>query len=314
MPIWFQIASGLALLAIGGECIVRGAVGVARRFGVSELLIGLTLVGFGTSTPELLTSINAALHNANGLAVGNVIGSNIFNILLIGAVGALITPIAVRTRTVVRDGLATIAVTAGLATYAYYFPSVGRLAGAVMLLILGAYVFVAWLTERSTSPGAGEAPATQRGFVASLLFAAIGLAALIFGADLLVDGASALARAMGLSETLIGLTIVAIGTSLPELMTSVVAGVRGRSGVALGNVLGSNIYNGLGVLGATALVRPVTFPPDLGVVDWSVFVGSAIIFVIFASTRQRIGRGEGALLLLGFACYMTYLVARASLV
>jgi cation:H+ antiporter len=316
LNIAIEVVAGLVLLAIGGEGVVRGAVGAARRLGVSELLIGLTLVGFGTSTPELITSINAALHGSPGLAVGNVVGSNISNALLIAAVAALCAPILVARKTLLRDGGPMIAAAVGLAAYAFFFHRIERWAGAAMLGLLCVYLWSTWRHERAESaanpPPADANPAPVTGnLLFSLLIAGGSIALMVFGADLLVRGAIGLARFAGLSETVIGLTVVAVGTSLPELVASLAAALRGRSGVAFGNVVGSNIYNVLGVLGVTAIVKPTPLPPDLGPVDWSVFVASAVMLVFHAWTGSRISRSEGALMLALYVAYTIYLVRAA---
>lgn len=306
------------LLALGGEAVVRGAVGVARRLGVSELLIGLTLVGFGTSTPELLTSVSAALRGSDGVAVGNVVGSNIGNILLIAALAAIARPIVVQPAALFRDGSTMIAASLALAAYAFAFPVAERWTGALMIVLLLAYVWSTWRLERqNTLPSAelhkaeGHAydPTPSRPWP-SLLFALGGIVLLIFGADLLVRGAVTMARAVGISETVIGLTIVSVGTSLPELVATLAAAAKGRSDVAFGNVVGSNIYNILGVLGVTALVRPVAFPLDLSLVDWGVFVGSAVLLVGHAWTGLRISRWEASFMLVAYTLYIAYLVGR----
>lgn len=319
MDVWLQIGAGLALLAVGGEAVVRGAVGVARRLGVSELLIGLTLVGFGTSTPELLTSVSAALRGSDGVAVGNVVGSNIGNILLIAALAAIARPIAVQPAALFRDGSTMIAASVALAVYALFFPIAERWTGALMVLLLVAYVWSTWRLERQNSTPSAELhkaeshaydPAPPSLWL-SLLFATGGIALLMFGADLLVQGAVTMARAVGISETVIGLTIVAIGTSLPELVASLAAAAKGRSDVAFGNVVGSNIYNILGVLGITALIRPVAFPLDLTIIDWGVFVGSAVLLVAHAWSGQRLSRLEAMFMLVAYTLYIAYLVGRS---
>ncbi len=321
MEIWLQIGGGLLLLALGGEAVVRGAVGVARRLGVSELLIGLTLVGFGTSTPELLTSISAALRGSDGVAVGNVVGSNIANILLIAALAAIAKPIAVTRAAVFRDGMTMIAASLALVAYVAWFPVLDRWAGAAMLVLLILYVLATWLIEAGTHKPSAELHRAEShaydpappGMLLSLAFAVGGIALLIFGADFLVKGAMTLARSAGLSETIIGLTIVAVGTSLPELVATLAAAAKGRSEVAFGNVVGSNIYNVLGVLGLTALVRPLAMPADLSIADWAVFVGSALLLVFHAWTGANISRREGGLLLAAYLLYVAYLIARANM-
>jgi cation:H+ antiporter len=317
---YLMILGGLVLLALGGEAVVRGAVGVARRIGVSELMIGLTLVGFGTSAPELATSVFAALRGSDGVAVGNVVGSNISNILLIAALAAVLKPMAVPRIAVFRDGSTMIGASLALAVYAFFYASLERWTGAVLVLMLVAYVWSTWRLERRNGrPSAALHKAEGHthdppppGLMLSLAFAIGGIAILVLGADWLVRGAVVLAEQAGLSETVIGLTIVAVGTSLPELAATLASALRGRSDVAFGNVVGSNIYNILGVLGITALTRPIALPDDLTPVDWGVFLGSAVLLVIHAWSGAKISRGEGALLLLGFVLYVTYLIVRTT--
>jgi cation:H+ antiporter len=319
VDVWLLIGAGLILLGLGGEAVVRGAVGAARRLGVSELLIGLTLVGFGTSTPELMTSLSAALRGSDGVAVGNVIGSNISNILLIAALATIARPIVTQRAAVFRDGATMIAATLAFTAYAYFFGYVERGAGAIMVLLLAAYLWSTWRLERNNGLASAELhraeaqiqDAASPSLAISLGIAIAGLAALIFGADLLVQGAVSLARSAGVSETMIGLTIVAVGTSLPELVATLAAAARGRADVAFGSIVGSNIYNILGVLGITALVRPIAVPTDLSVVDWGVFVASAVLLVIHAWTGARIQRREGALLLTIYLIYIVYLIGRS---
>lgn len=318
---WLGIAAGLVLLGLGGEMVVRGAVGAARRLGVTELLIGLLLVGFGTSTPELVTSIDAALRGSDGVAIGNILGSNISNILLIGALTALARPIIVQRTALLRDGSTMIFATLALTLYALAFDVLARWAGALLIALLITYVWSTWRLERDSTLASAELHRAEShtfdpappGLLTSLALAIGGIIALIFGADLLVQGAIALARMAGVSETVIGLTIVAVGTSLPELVATLAAAAKGRSDVAFGNILGSNIYNLLGVLGATALVRPLNIPVDIGLIDWTVFAGSAALFVFHAWTGARVSRGEGAFLLGGYLLYIAYLIGRGGL-
>jgi cation:H+ antiporter len=312
-----QIIGGLVLLALGGEGVIRGAVGVARRLGLSELLIGLTLVGFGTSAPELLTSIDAALSGSPGIAIGNVLGSNIGNIVLILALVVLIRPLSVNPAAVGRDGVIVIAISIGLAALATIFGELNRWIGAALVSALLAYLYAVWLMERRGGAAAelheAEAhthdPPPQRLWVSGL-FALGGLALLVWGADLLVNGAITTARSVGISETVIGLTIVAIGTSLPELVATLTAALKGRSDVAFGNIVGSNIYNILGILGVTSLIHPIAIPADIGPVDWFTLIGSAMLLMAFATTGKRISRLEGAILLAAYVAYVVYLTAR----
>ncbi|PQA88934.1 calcium/sodium antiporter [Hyphococcus luteus] len=310
--IWLSIIAGLVLLTIGAEALVRGASALARRFGLSELLIGITLVGFGTSSPELVSSLAAAFAGSPGVAVGNVVGSNIANILLILGASALIAPIAVQS-----DGLRRDAPALALATLAMIGVALtgefGRIAGGVFLAGLAAYLALAYITEkRAADKGLLDIPHETPGAVLpSIALSLAGLALLAFGAKLLVSGAIEVATALSVSETLIGLTIVAVGTSLPELVTSVVASLRGKSGLALGNVVGSNIYNSLGILGATALIHPVAAPPAIVRFDNWVMLAATAALILFAFTRSRIERWEGALLAVCYAAYIGFLVFNA---
>jgi cation:H+ antiporter len=311
----FQIIAGLVFLTLGGEGIVRGAVGVARKLGVSELVIGLTLVGFGTSTPELITSLNAAAAGSPGIAVGNVIGSNIGNILLICAIVALAKPIVVDPKAIKRDGVIMVLVSVLFVALALLVGELSRLVGLVYVAGLIAYIAFAFWSERKGGPAAElhEAEAHSHdpppdALWLSLLFAVGGLALLIFGADFLVKGAVTLAQMAGLSETIIGLTIVAIGTSLPELVASLASALKGRSDVAFGNIVGSNIYNILGILGITAIITPVAIPPDMVMRDYIALIGAALLLLFHAWTGGRISRAEGGFLLLLYAVYCYFLI------
>lgn len=317
MEATFQIIAGLTLLAAGGEGVIRGAVGVARRLGLSELLIGLTLVGFGTSTPELLTSIDAALLGSPGIALGNVLGSNIGNILLILAVAVLVRPLDVNPAAIGRDGVLVILASMGLAAIALLFGEFNRWTGTILVLSLVAYVAAVWWAERKGGAAAAvheeEAhthdPAPQT-LGLSIFLAGGGLALLVWGADMLVHGAITTARLAGVSETVIGLTIVAVGTSLPELVATLAAALRGRADVAFGNIVGSNLYNMLGILGGTALVHPIEVPRDVGIIDWAVLIGSALLLLVFALTARRITRPEGVVMLVAYLAYTGFLFIR----
>lgn len=320
------IIGGLVLLTLGGEFLVRGAVRIAAMLGMSSLLIGLTLVGFGTSVPEVVTSVQASLSGSSGIAIGNIVGSNIANILLILGLAALICPITVGVSALRRDA-AMVVFTALLMGAAGWWWTMDRTVGVVFTLLLAGYVVYAYRQER-TGPTAADSPHTAAfekgealeeliphtpkksdrsgaGVVAvAILFALGGLALLVLGGGLLVDGAIRLARGLGVSESVIGLTIVAVGTSMPELVTSVVAAVRKHSDVALGNVLGSNIYNILGVGGLTALISPTDISPEMLAVDIPVMIGVSLLLVAFASTGRLLSRIEGALLVAGYVAYV----------
>ncbi|MQX35764.1 calcium/sodium antiporter [Roseospira navarrensis] len=312
------VIGGFVLLVLGGEGLVRGAVSVARRLGVSPLLIGLTLVGFGTSTPELVTSMQAALAGSSGIAVGNVVGSNIANILLILGLTALIRPVLAHPVAFGRDG-PMVVLAAVVAMAVTMLGVVSRTSGLMMVLLLIAYVTITYLRERkqpdasadmhtAEADAAGSAP---MGLFPSLLFLFGGMVLVVLGARLLIDGAVAIAAGLGVSDTLIGLTMVAVGTSLPELTTSIVAAVRGQGDVAFGNIIGSNIVNVLGVLGVVSIVTPIAIPAEIAAFDIWVMLGATAALVLAVVTGWRVSRREGAVLLLGYAAYLGWLAMSA---
>jgi len=321
LEVWLPLIGGLVLLIGGGELLVRGAVGAAMLLGVSPLVIGLTLVGFGTSTPELVTSVQAALDGAPGIAYGNIVGSNIANILLIAGASALLFPIAVTSATLARDGLFMLVVAAAFAGLASV-TAPGPLTGLLFLAALAGYILTAFRQERAAAdtghgaafeksqaligsdPALAPPVATRGSILVPLGIALLGLVLVIFGGRFLVDGAVALARGFGISETVIGLTIVALGTSMPELVTSVVAGLKKQTDVAFGNIVGSNIYNILGIGGATAIIAPGPVPADILAFDDLVMVGVSVLLVLFAYSGRRIARWEGGLLLGGYGLYL----------
>lgn len=325
MTIALSIIGGLLLLMFGAEFLVRGAVQVAIRLGVSSLVIGLTLVGFGTSTPELVTSVQAALAGSPGIAYGNIVGSNIANTLLILGVAALISPILVASNAIRRDSMVMVGAMiafAGLSAVVDF----GRLVGIAFLAGLAIYLLAAFRQESGADAGqdaasrrreeGGEAnpgsvpaaaPAARRSMLVSLLLAVTGLGLVVLGAHFLVGGAVDLARVLGISETIIGLTIVAIGTSMPELVTSVMAALRSQGDVAFGNVVGSSIYNILGIGGTTALIAPVAVPEEIVRFDNPVMIAASLLLVVFAWTGLRVGRREGGLLLAGYVLYIAVL-------
>jgi cation:H+ antiporter len=311
------ILAGLAGLVFGGELLVRGAVSAAKALAISPMIIGLTLVGFGTSTPELVTSLQAALSGSPGIAIGNVVGSNIGNVLLILGIAALLAPIAVDPVVLKRDG-AAMAIATLLCVVAILAGEITRPAGLLLVLALMIYLAATLIIERRAGRSAtaevyaaeAEAvPGVDHALGVSLALAVGGLAVTILGARLLVSGSVAAAQAIGLSEATIGLTIVAIGTSMPELVTCVIAVRRGQGAVALGNVLGSNIFNILGILGVTALVEPMVAPPEIVAFDIWVMAATTLLLGLFARTGWRIGRREGAAMLLGYAMYLGWLLA-----
>jgi cation:H+ antiporter len=314
------IAGGFAALILGGSLLVQGAVGLAQRLGVSPMIIGLTLVGFGTSMPEMVTSLQAAFAGSPGIAVGNVIGSNIANILLILGAAALLRPMLIQPNAFWRDGPVLLAVTL-LCVGMVLYGEITRGFALILLAGLAAYTAGTILSERrKPTEAAGlyevEAallPDTPRGSVLrDLLTLLIGMAITIAGARALVAGAISLATAYQVPEALIGVTIVAIGTSLPELVTSVIAARRGQSDVALGNVIGSNIFNILAILGTTAALKPLAVQAQFIALDIWVMTGATLLLLLFARTGWRIGRREGVLLLAGYLGYTGFLVSTLS--
>ncbi|QDL91506.1 calcium/sodium antiporter [Paroceanicella profunda] len=318
VEVWGPLIGGLLLLVAGGELLVRGAVQAAERLGVSPLVIGLTLVGFGTSMPELVTSVQAGLSGSPGIAYGNIVGSNIANILLIAGVSALICPVVVARSALRRDAVVMLGVALVFAALAPLVP-MGRAVGGALVLCLLGYIWFVIRQERTTAGGgalhdksralAEADPAlapsrSERPLARAVIIAVAGLALVVLGGSLLVNGAVALARGFGVSETIIGLTIVAVGTSMPELVTSVIAALKRQGDVAFGNVVGSNIYNILGIGGTTAIIAPSRVPEEIIAFDAPVMVGVSLLLVVFAATGLRIARSEGLALVAGYAGYV----------
>ena len=305
---WLMVIGGLALLFAGGESLVRGAVGLSRRFGVSELLIGLTVVGFGTSMPELLVSAGAALSNKPDIALGNVIGSNTANVLLILGLSALIAPISGWDRSVRRDAIVMVGA-ALLVVSLSLFGVVTSASGIAMIMALGAYLVFAF--RQSERELADEGHVEEQMKLAWLVVITLsGLAGLFAGAYLLVEGATAIAMALGVSQAVIGLTIVAVGTSLPELATSLVAAIRRNSAVSIGNIVGSNIFNILGILGITALLAPVPISTQMRIFDIPIMLATGILLAAILLLTGRISRLAGGAMLAAYAGYTVWLFLR----
>ncbi len=351
------LLAGFALLVVGGELMIRGSVSIAATLGMSKLLIGITLVGFGTSTPELVTSLQASFAGSPGIAIGNFVGSNISNILLIIGTSALVYPLAVSRRSLDRDGMVVLGSAVAFALVAYLLPY-DRIVGAVFVAGLFTYLATAYVMEMGhmranggrehtaaydralaheelatvdadgrdmfpvdarddrtapyeraqahdeVSPIEEEVEISEMAMPLAIGLAAAGLVGIILGGRFLVDGAVGIARTYGISETVIGLTIVAVGTSMPELVTSVIAALRKHADVAVGNILGSNIYNTLGIGGLVALIAPTTIPEEIIAYDNYVMIAATVALLLFAYSRGKIGRFEGALLLTAFVAYM----------
>ncbi len=297
------VIAGLVLLLLGGEGLVRGAVALANRAGVSPMFVGVVLLGFGTSAPELVACVQAVLAGAPGVALGNVLGSNTANILLILGVAALMIPVPVGRDALRRDGgvmLLSALALAGLAI----FGRIGALAGVILIIGLVAYIAYAWLAERKDDDLPKD---TDVSLPLALIFALGGLVAILIGGRLLVDGAVGLAETFGVSDTVVGLTIVAVGTSLPELAASVAAALRKEAGLVIGNVLGSNIYNILGIMGVTALVGPIPVPASVLAFDVPVMLAATVLLLAIGWWRGVLGRAVGAGFLVTYIAYTAYL-------
>ena len=307
--VWFAL--GLALLFAGGEALVRGASTLARLIGLSPLVIGLTVVGFGTSAPELLVSIDAALAGSPDIALGNVVGSNIANVLLIGGAAALLAPFAGRGAFPARDLITMIGASGlllGLATTGLLTRPMGTF---LLACLVGYLVATALMPGRPATDEEEEAPASGSlpvQILVSLGFIAAGLLGLVYGAGWLVDSAVSIARDFGVSEATIGLTIVAVGTSLPELATTLIAARRGQSQIGIGNIIGSNIFNILGILGVTATVAPIPVAAGFVQTDIPLMIAISLVLSVMLLAVRRIGRAHGIAALALYAGYTAWLI------
>ncbi|WP_114089203.1 calcium/sodium antiporter [Thalassospira profundimaris] len=313
---YLQIVGGLVLLTAGGEFMVRGAVGLALLMGISKAIVGLTIVAAGTSAPEFVVSLNAALAGSGDIAMGNVVGSNIANILLILGAVAVLKPVAASRTTTIRDGGAMLLGTV-LFIGLCLFGVIERWAGVLMLAVL-AIVWYLTCKHDKNSPDAASALHENEvdevgdvpgGWLKPVIATIVGIVALTFGADLLVDGGVTVAREFGVSEAVIGLTLVAVGTSLPELAASMVAAFRGHADVALGNVLGSNFLNLLAIIGGVSVISPIVVPDQIAKSDMWVMLGVTVALLFVAYFARRIGRLAGAVFMAVYAVYIGMLFA-----
>jgi len=312
------LAAGFVLLVGGAEGLVRGACSIARRFGVSDLAIGLTVVAFGTSMPEMVVSLLAALEGKAEIALGNVIGSNQFNILVILAFAGLVAPLPAHPNTMWKEvpqmlGVSLLVIL--LCRDGWFGPgpdAITRFDAGLLLVAFVLFLRYVGRTMRDAAATEQGEPSPVYGTALSLLLIVVGLGALVGGGRLVIDAASSIARGLGVSERVIGLTIVAGGTSLPELATSCVAAFRGKADIAIGNVVGSNIFNILLILGVSAAIRPIPCAPEFGPDLW-VMLGAALLLwaSLFTGMKGRIDRWEAGLFLLGYAGYLGWLVTRA---
>jgi cation:H+ antiporter len=298
------------MLFLGGEGVIRGSSALALRVGISALVVGLTVVAFGTSSPELIVSVKAALIGNSSIALGNVIGSNIANIALIIGVSALIRPLNVHANVIKRE----IPIMIGVSILLIIFLSDGKInkiEGMILFSLLLIYtVFNILLSLKESKEIKNEFESelkTRLKVSTAVLFFIVGLALLIFGADLFLKGAIALAKIFNISDVVIGLTIVAVGTSLPELFTSVVASIKKESDIAVGNVVGSNIFNILSILGITAIISPVS-SAGISQVDLTIMLAAALVLLPLSYTNFKISRAEGLFLIIGYISYIIFLL------
>ncbi|MDP6222448.1 MAG: calcium/sodium antiporter [Candidatus Micropelagos thuwalensis] len=302
------VLGGFILLGGGGEGLVSGAVSLADRLKVPPLIIGLTVIAFGTSAPELTVSIQAAFQGQPDIAVGNIIGSNISNMLLVLGISALIQPIIVEGKELSRDGIFMLLVTLGFCFVAF-FGDITRLVAFGMVGVIGFYTVYLYRlgSDEDATQEVSENPLAGVSVFVCLVILALGTIAVVWGADLLVKGAVILATEFGVSEGVIGLTVVAIGTSLPELAISILAALRGHAALAVGNIVGSNIYNILLILGVTGLVHPIAITPDFLLIDIWMLLGVSGLTVFLLSCQQGISRFFGGLFLATYIIYISFL-------
>lgn len=341
VPSLVLLVIGFVLLMKGADWFVEGSSGIAERFGISQLVIGLTFVAMGTSAPEAAVSITSALKGSAGITIGNVVGSNILNVLIILGVTAVITQVPVKTLTMKREIPFTIAITLLLAAFGYFGGQINFAMGLVLLVIFIAYLAYLFVMAKSDSYQSEIAVGgTEAGSIAydetrdnaddsddtdyadyyeeverpksTLMLlggALLGLVGIVLGSDLTVDSASELARIFGMSERFIGLTIVAFGTSLPELVTSVAAALKNKADIAIGNIIGSNIFNALGIVGITALITPVEFESAF-VFDTLVAAAAVIILLAALLKTKSLRRPWGVFMLLCYAAYFAFITLR----
>lgn len=306
---FIMLVVGFALLVWGADKFVAGASAFARRLGVSPLLVGLTIVAFGTSAPELAVSLTAALQGANEIAVGNVLGSNVFNLLVVAGLSAVLCPLIMDRTLLRRDWPLSVAAAVLLLLFLAPDLTISRIEG---LILLAVFIVVLVVQIRAAMQGRGAADSEEEEIPMSPLLIGVnivlGLACIIIGGQLAVNGATGIARMFGLSETLIGLTIVAIGTSLPELVTSLVAAHKGQNEIAMGNVIGSNLFNILLILGVSASITPIPVQA-VSVIDCIVLIAASVIFYLPAM-RGKLGRAPGAVMALCYVAYTAYLIIR----
>lgn len=301
---------GFVLLIKGADFFVEGSSSVAKRLRVPSIIIGLTIVAMGTSLPECAVSVTASLANNNALAVSNVVGSNIFNLMVVCGACALFAPLAVQKDTLKKEFPFSIICAIIMLVFGYLGMTIGRLDGVIMLLLFAC--FLGWMIKSALNARSNAVEEEEIAILPvwrCIVYIVGGAIAIKFGGDFVVDGASTIAAKLGLSQNLIGLTVVALGTSLPELVTSIVAARKNEVDMALGNVIGSNIFNILLVIGVAAAISPIAFIME-NVFDIILLIAMSALVWIFAWTKQKIGRKEGIAMLVIYAAYLAYIIVR----
>lgn len=299
------LAVGFLMLVKGADVFVDGAAGIADKFGIPQLVIGLTIVAMGTSAPEAAVSITAALKENADITIGNIVGSNILNILIILGVTSVIVAVSVQKSTVRYEIPFMLVITVMLAIFGYTSGHITFWEGIIFWIaftIYLAYLFIMAMNNKEEVEETKKRPVWML-----ILFVVIGIVLVVWGSDVTVDAATRIARAAGLSQRFIGLTIVALGTSLPELVTSVSAARKGKADIAIGNIVGSNIFNILFVVGTTALITPVVFKPEF-MIDTMISLAAGILLWLCVFRDRKLGRAGGIIMLLGYVAYFVYLV------
>lgn len=307
MEIFLLLLFGLLFLFAGGELLVRGSSSLALSLGLTPLVVGLTVVAFGTSSPELVVSVQAALKGNSAISIGNVIGSNIANIALILGLSAVIKPVFVQSSAIKREIPFMIFISV-VFTLFVFTKQIDFFAGITFILFLVLYVIISiYISKKEKQNELFGAVKTKYPAIVSILFVVLGLVGLAYGSDLFIEGSVRLAKLLGASEFLIGLTVVAVGTSLPELVTSVVAAIKNEADILVGNIVGSNIFNILAIIGIAAVITSISLD-EVKVVDLLVMLFFSIILMPMGFLKKTISRFEGILLLLGYILYIVYLV------
>ena len=303
------LALGFALLVKGADWFVEGASGIANKFGIPQLVIGLTIVAMGTSAPETAVSITAAVKGNADIAIGNVVGSNILNILIILGISSAITNIAVAKTTIRYEIPIMLGITFLLLGLGFTGGTVNLWEGVILLICFALYLFYMFVMVKKGEMQSEEIEATDKSAFRLILMAVVGLALIVVGSDFTVDAATAIAKFLGMSEKFIGLTIVALGTSLPELFTSVIAAKKGKADIAIGNIVGSNIFNILFVIGTSALIIPVAFEASF-VIDCLVAAAAGVILLLCVCRKKKLSRLDGIIMLASYAAYFAYLLMK----